>query len=130
MTQIMSCLTTLVVGITQSALGVATNAPSAIPWNEIGTKAGTDYKGEGLSVTPTPGGARLHCVFQRLDGEATAEGLWLTSTVTNTTGDPSSVAALRRVDRFRVKGHRSRSDSLGRRTQRSNFRFGTDPSII
>ena len=38
-------------------------------------------------------GARLHCVFQRLDGEATPEGLWLTSTVTNTVSDRFRVTA-------------------------------------
>src|ERR1039457_6793506 len=88
--------------VTQAADLAATNTPAAIPWNEIGAKAGADYQGDGLAVTPTGSGARLHCVFQRLDGEATPEGLWLTSTVTNTVSDPSSVAALRRVDRFRV----------------------------
>src|SRR5271169_5004063 len=51
------------------------NTPSrkteTIPWNQIGAKAGADYKGEGLSVAATRAGARLQCVFQRLDGEAT-----------------------------------------------------------
>ena len=56
---------------------------SAIPWDQIGAKAGADYQGDGLAVAATAEGARLHCVFQRLDGEATAEGLWLISTVTN-----------------------------------------------
>src|SRR5215471_4430217 len=68
-----------------------TNTP--IPWNQIGAKAGADYQGDGLSVTPTADGARLHCVFQRLDGEATPEGLWLTSTVTNTVHDRFQVKA-------------------------------------
>src|SRR5262245_46531877 len=54
----------------------------SIPWSQIGAKAGTDYKGDGLIVTTTEMGARLHCAFQRLDGDATREGLWLTSTVT------------------------------------------------
>ena len=72
--------------------GPAAKQASAIPWDQIGVKAGADYQGDGLTVTPTAEGARLHCVFQRMDGEATAEGLWLTSTVTN---QPK--------DRFRVK---------------------------
>src|SRR5882724_8739879 len=57
----------------------------AIPWSQIGEKAGADYRGDGLAVSPIPqsGSARLRCVFQRLEGEATREGLWLTSTVTN-----------------------------------------------
>ena len=69
-------------------------SPSAIPWTDIGAKAGAIYGGEGLDVTPTESGARLHCVFQRLDGEATPEGLWLTSTVTNTAGDRFRVTAM------------------------------------
>src|SRR6266446_2572195 len=56
---------------------------TSIPWSQIGTKAGADYKGDGLAVSPTAGGARLRCVFQRLEGEATLEGLWLTSTLNN-----------------------------------------------
>jgi hypothetical protein len=79
---------------TQAAGLAATNAPSAIPWNEIGAKAGADYMGDGLAVAPTGSGARLHCVFQRLDGEATPEGLWLTSTVTNTVSDRFRVTAM------------------------------------
>ena len=74
--------------------GVCSNTTSAIPWNQIGAKAGADYKGDGLAVTPTESGAHLHCVFQRLDGEATPEGLWLTSTVTNTVSDRFRVTAM------------------------------------
>ncbi len=68
------------------------NSPTkAIPWSELGATAGAQYSGDGLGVTPTEQGARLRCVFQRMDGEATSEGLWLISTVT---GQPN--------DRFRV----------------------------
>jgi len=67
----------LAVHVTQAASLAATNTPAAIPWNEIDAKAGANYKGDGLAVTPTGSGARLHSVFQRLDGEATPEGLWL-----------------------------------------------------
>jgi hypothetical protein len=84
----------LAMRVTLAADLAATNTPSAIPWNEIGAKAGADYKGDGLAVTPTASGARLHCIFQRLDGEATAEGLWLTSTVTNTVSDRFRVTAM------------------------------------
>jgi hypothetical protein len=66
--------------------------PKSIPWSEIGAKAGADYEGGGLAVTATGDGARLRCVFQRIDGEATLDGLWLNSTVIN---QPS--------DQFRVK---------------------------
>src|SRR5271170_3194488 len=80
--------------VTQAAGLAATNTPAAIPWSQIGAKAGADYKGDGLAVTSTESGARLHCVFQRLDGEATPEGLWLTSTVTNTVSDRFRVTAI------------------------------------
>jgi hypothetical protein len=66
----------------------------AIPWSQIGAKAGADYQGDGLAVSPTAQGARLHCVFHHLDGEATREGLWLTSTAIPPSGTVK--------DRFRV----------------------------
>ena len=83
----------LLAGVHEAAGLAATNTPAAIPWNQIGAKAGADYKGDGLAVSPTESGARLHCVFQRLDGEATPEGLWLTSTTTNTPSDRFRVTA-------------------------------------
>src|SRR5216683_191354 len=64
-----------------SADRVSATTSQAIPWSQIGAKAGADYQGSGLAVSPTAEGARLRCVFQRLQGEATREGLWLASTV-------------------------------------------------
>src|SRR5262245_1502769 len=58
--------------------------PASVPWSAIGARASADYKGDGLSVSPPPTSARLRCAFQRLEGDVTSEGLWLTSTVTNT----------------------------------------------
>ena len=69
-------------------------AKTSIPWSQIGAKAGADYQGDGLAVIATADGARLRCAFQRLEGEATREGLWLTSTVI----PPSGTVR----DRFRV----------------------------
>jgi hypothetical protein len=69
-------------------------AKTSIPWSQLGAKAGADYTGEGLSVIATAEGARLRCVFQKLEGEATREGLWLTSTVI----PPSRTVS----DRFRI----------------------------
>ncbi len=66
----------------------------AIPWNQIGAEAAADYSGDGLAVMPAYGGARLHCIFQQLDGEATTGGFWLTSTVTHQTGDRFQVRAV------------------------------------
>ena len=89
----------LAMGLNFTAVGVEaarrkappSQANAPIPWDQVGAKAGADYHGDGLRVSATPEGARLHCVFQRLDGEATPEGLWLTST-TDTSED----------ERFRV----------------------------
>jgi len=65
-------------GVAQSATSNPVSAPAktaeAIPWSQIGTKAGTDYKGDGLWVIPTDSGVQLHCVFQRMNGETTPEG--------------------------------------------------------
>jgi hypothetical protein len=71
---------------------LVTSSPT-IPWSQIGAKAGADYRGEGLAVSPTADGARLRCVFQRLEGEATREGLWLSSTVTNGVKDRFRIVA-------------------------------------
>ncbi len=65
----------------------------SIPWSQIGAKAGADYKGDGLSVTPIKDGARLRCAFQRLEGEATPEGLWLTSRASETATERFRVVA-------------------------------------
>src|ERR1043166_2330790 len=69
--------------------------PEPIPISELGAKAGAQYRGDGLSVSPTPGGARLRCVFQKLDGQATTEGLWLTSTAENSNGERFRVVAIK-----------------------------------
>ena len=50
------------------------------PLDGLGAKATAQYAGDGLMVSATPGGARLACVFQKLAGELTEEGLCLSST--------------------------------------------------
>jgi hypothetical protein len=45
-------------GVHEAAGLAATNTPAAIPWNQIGAKAGADYQGDGLAV-PGGGGWRL-----------------------------------------------------------------------
>src|SRR5438094_137103 len=57
-------------------------------------KASADYQCDGQAVSPTAEGVRLRCVFQRLEAEATREGLWLTSTVTNAVNDRFCVVAV------------------------------------
>src|SRR5438094_10595772 len=85
-------------GLTAAAADSADPAPAktsqAIPWLQLGAKAGADYQGDGLAVSPSADGARLRCVFQRLEGEATREGLWLTSTLIPPSGTGN--------DRFRI----------------------------
>src|ERR1019366_3181146 len=54
--------------------------PAAIPISDIGVRATANYQGDALGVTATSDGARLGCGFQKLDGHATPEGLWLEST--------------------------------------------------
>src|SRR5262245_28557315 len=63
---------------------------------------GADYQGDCLTVTPSECSARLRCPFQRLEGEATREGLWLRSTVTDTLTDRFRVVA-RSVGRVPVR---------------------------
>ena len=65
----------------------AAKRSAPIPPDQREEMAGKRCPGDGLSVTATPEGARLHCLFQRLAGEATPEGLWLTSVTTNMTAD-------------------------------------------
>ena len=64
----------LATGVVQGEHLATSNAPADIPWSQIGAKAGADYTGEGLAITPTESGVRLQCVFQRLEGEATQQG--------------------------------------------------------
>ncbi len=88
----MALATVLFVALAQAESPAQTSSP--IPWSQIGAKAGADYKGEGLTVSATEGGARLHCVFQRLDGEVTREGLWLMSVLPDTPSDRFHVVAV------------------------------------
>ena len=69
-------------------------ASEPIPASEWGAKAGAQYQGDGLSLVPNLEGARLRCVFQKLEGEVTREGLWLTSTVSNAASNRFRVTAV------------------------------------
>ena len=77
--------------------GRAADSPAAkagaIPWSQIAATAGQQCSGDGLGVGASAGGARLRCGLQRLEGEATSEGLWLTSTVTGQASDRFQVVA-------------------------------------
>jgi predicted small lipoprotein YifL len=71
-------LAALALALTLPACGET--QPAAIPFSDIGARATANYQGDALSITATPDGARLRCGFQKLDGHATPEGLWLEST--------------------------------------------------
>jgi hypothetical protein len=60
--------------------GRAETPPAAIALSEIGAKATANCQGDALGVTARADGARLRCGFQKLEGHATSEGLWLEST--------------------------------------------------
>ena len=66
---------------------------TAIPLDRIGAVAGKQYLGDGMAVASTPDGATLHCVFQRLNGRVTTDGLWLVSTKDGSKGEPFRVIA-------------------------------------
>src|SRR6185503_6746727 len=69
-------------------------ANQSIPWAQLGASATAQYSGDGLGVIATPRGAQLRCVLQKLEGEVTAEGLSLHSTVPGAR-DQLQVAAAR-----------------------------------
>ena len=70
--------------------------------DQLGAVAGKQYQGDGLSVIATPDGASLRCAFQRLEGQVTREGLWLSSTADNNSGESFRVraASVGRTDDF------------------------------
>src|SRR5262245_39399963 len=104
------------VGRVHGASTGPTKETKGIPWSEVGAKAGADYKGDGLSVMRTENGARLRCVFQRLEGDVTSEGLWLTSTLTNGVNERFRVVASavgRRADGMKTLARRGTVSSEG-----------------
>jgi hypothetical protein len=70
----------------------------SIPLDQLGAEAQKQYSGDGISIQPTANGGLLRAIFQKLEAEATCEGLWLTST-----------ASAGNVDRFLV-----RAEGIGR----------------
>ncbi|MEI6178407.1 MAG: hypothetical protein WCS43_16060, partial [Verrucomicrobiota bacterium] len=71
-----------------------TSSGQAIPWDQLGAKAGQQYSGNGLGVIPTATGATVRCIFQKMEGNATPEGLWLTSTADDSLGERFRVRAM------------------------------------
>lgn len=73
--------------------GAAPTQAATIPWDQVGAKAQENYRGNGLSVLPGAGGAALRCVFQKLEGQVTQDGLSLSSTAEPVAGQPFRVMA-------------------------------------
>ena len=98
--------------------------PSAVMLNPIEAKVGTHYKGDGLRVTPTEFGARLHCAGQYIEADATTDGLWLTSTVAKQASgrfQVKAVAADRRAGRAATRRPLSQSGTVAVAEQTVQF---------
>lgn len=61
--------------------------PSPAAFDQLGAEAQKQYSGVGIAITTTADGATLRAAFQKLEGQATCEGPWLTSTA-EATGTP------------------------------------------
>jgi hypothetical protein len=75
-----------------AAVAAETNH-AAVPFNQIGVAAIKQYSGDGLAVVQDAAGATLRCVFQKLEGRVTREGLWLSSTAGTSNDFPFRVIA-------------------------------------
>lgn len=65
-----------------------------ITWSELGVKVTAQYSRDGLAVSTDPQRVvRLRCTFQKLEGEATRQGLWLNSTAEGKAADRLRVVA-------------------------------------
>src|SRR5437870_13333660 len=69
------------------------HALDAIPGSKINPNTRTACNRAGLSITSTSAGTYLRCSFHRLEGEATSQGLWITSTVTYSINDRFRIVA-------------------------------------
>ena len=73
------------------SVAVDSRVNSPIAWCDLGAKATAQYSGDGLAIATTQDGTvRLRCVFQKLDGEVTCGGLWLSSTACDAAPAPAS----------------------------------------
>ncbi|MGA2747387.1 MAG: hypothetical protein ABSG59_01315 [Verrucomicrobiota bacterium] len=94
-----------------SRTACAENGSAPIHFSEITAKATADYHGDALAIAATPGGARLRCGFQKLEGRVTTQGLWIGS------ADPAAGSRLRlTADALCRESSRGRECSLTERT--------------
>lgn len=75
-----SLLPFLLATLTPAARAEDKQGMKSIPMHQLGVEAQKQYAGDGISITPTEQGACLRSNFQKLEGEVTSEGLWLSST--------------------------------------------------
>ncbi len=85
----------LLAGSLQAGEPAQPEQATAIPFAQLGAEAQKQYSGDGIGVTPTARGARLRAAFQKLEAEATQEGLWIESTETPGTPDRFRVRAMK-----------------------------------
>ena len=113
------------------AANPATDQSQRIPLDQLGAVAGQQYHGDGLTVRATPEGARLRCVFQRLEGEATPAGLWLTSTAANAATDRFRIVAAEvgRAADFGVRRQSAAATPLFEGEQLEEFPFASESGV-
>lgn len=102
---VLMILSLAIAGFASGAETPSSPMPETIPWSEIGARADAQYAGDGLSILTSGGKTVLKSMLQRLEGEATAEGLWVAS-VSETEGG----------GRFRI-----RAESVGRTSDLRNM---------
>ena len=117
---------------TDSQIIPAGETSQSIPFDQLGAEAQKKYSGDGIRITPTADGARLRAAFQKLEGQATREGLWLTSTADEDAGKAERfrvlASAVRRAD--------GRADTLVRLHATGSLQATTDvatfnrPSVV
>jgi len=78
-----------------TAFTLVISLSTALATGSLCTVIGGQHQGESLSVTATSDGAELRCAVQRLEGQVTPDGLWLTSTAKDATGERFRVVAVK-----------------------------------
>ena len=97
------CIAVLVAGVIGARLSGAGRAAAVrheSSASDLAAKVTQQYSGDGLAVASTESGARLRSEFQKLNGDATRGGLWVTSTAPGENAHLRMIATgIRRGDR-------------------------------
>src|SRR5882762_2117972 len=67
--------------------------PPVKPLDQLGATAAKQYSGDGLLAAGIHDSVQLNCACQKMDGEASRQGLWLISTVSNKVSERFRVMA-------------------------------------